>query len=133
MLYQFMDKQAIIEFIQNDKTLYECSNRINLLLQNKQVLLEVNTHLAETFTSKYSYVDRGDFNNSFYNSPEWGKMSLFILKRDKYRCQIPQCSNSGPAKYVHHIRDAFTFPSLRLDPDNLITICKEHHDKWYER
>ena len=29
--------------------------------------------------------------------------------------------------HVHHVRSFAEYPELRLVPDNLVTLCREHH------
>lgn len=68
-----------------------------------------------------------EFAKSFYSSEEWKTEREYILKRDNYLCV--KCG--APAEEVHHkihltpqnINDA----SISLNPDNLISLCKDCH------
>lgn len=68
----------------------------------------------------------------FLDSPEWGRIRIFILTRDKYTCQVASCKKQ-PARQVHHLSDALIYPELCLNPKNLITLCDECHDEWHKR
>lgn len=47
-----------------------------------------------------------------------------ILERDQYRCQ--RCYDTQ-ALELHHVIPISRNPMLAEDPDNIITLCKEHH------
>jgi len=74
-----------------------------------------------------------EFSKSFYNSKEWQKVRTFVLMRDRYKCVL--CGR--PAEEVHHkehlqpgnIWDI----KITLNPDNLISLCKEDHFKQHEK
>jgi len=76
------------------------------------------------------YPNRQLFRDKFYISPEWGEISLEVLNRDNYTCQI--CGRK-PSRNVHHKRDAFSFPEMCLSLNNLITLCDKHHNEWHNR
>ena len=69
------------------------------------------------------------FSKPFYNSKEWKKVREYILRRDKYLCQI--CGN--PGEEIHHqihltpqnINDL----NISMHEGNLSTLCKECHFK----
>lgn len=63
-----------------------------------------------------------------FNTPEYSAWRAGVLRRDKYRCQMPGC-NVKNKKYlqVHHIRKWSTAPYLRYDKDNGISLCVVHH------
>lgn len=66
----------------------------------------------------------------FYSSKQWKKKRITILKRDKYQCQI--CKRYGrlrEATIVHHIIEFEDDPSLALVNSNLISVCKQCHEK----
>nr|WP_044505061.1 HNH endonuclease signature motif containing protein [Kurthia massiliensis] len=63
----------------------------------------------------------------FLNSPQWKRKRKVILKRDKYICQ--RCLYKfNLINYqnlqVHHIKSRKDYPELRLNDENLITVCK---------
>lgn len=55
----------------------------------------------------------------------------YIVERDNYLCQV--CKANGRYTYnnieVHHIVPIVEDFERRLDDDNLITLCQEHHEK----
>lgn len=68
-----------------------------------------------------------DFAKAFYKSSEWEKVRQFVLMRDKYKCV--KCNR--PALEVHHIEhltpDNIWNPWIALNPDNLVSLCKDCH------
>lgn len=65
----------------------------------------------------------------FYKSKHWAKCRKEVLDRDNNECQ--HCKREGKvgrADAVHHMVHLRDDPSLALDPDNLITLCKYHHN-----
>ena len=57
---------------------------------------------------------------------EWRTLKKKVIKRDGNSCQNPSCNRrmmNRTILAVHHIEDASSNKSLRLDPDNLITLC----------
>ena len=73
-----------------------------------------------------------DFAKQFYHSKEWDRVRTYILMRDRYRCT--RCSN--PAEEVHHITrlspENIWDKNITLNPDNLISLCKDCHFKEHE-
>lgn len=70
-----------------------------------------------------------EFSKPFYNSKEWKKTREVILKRDNYICK--HCGM--PAEEVHHIkhitpRNVYDL-NITMNPDNLISLCKDCHFK----
>lgn len=68
-----------------------------------------------------------DFAKSFYNSKEWELTRDFILRRDKFLCV--KCGR--PAEEVHHIKHLspqnIGDVSITMNPENLISLCRECH------
>lgn len=65
-----------------------------------------------------------------YNSPNWRRKRLQILKRDGYMCQ--HCKRYGkavPATTVHHIQHADEYPEMAFVDKNLISLCEGCHNK----
>ncbi len=69
------------------------------------------------------------FAKPFYNSKEWQNVRDGILMRDKYLCV--KCG--APAEEVHHkiplTATNINDPSITMNPDNLVSLCKECHFK----
>lgn len=71
----------------------------------------------------------------FRGSYDWKCKREYIMKRDLYLCvacrhklpgTIRQFNNEDLS--VHHIRPLNTNYELRLDDENLITLCRIHHE-----
>lgn len=72
--------------------------------------------------------------NQFRKTYEWTEKSKAVRMRDKHLCQVclsGKYETSYRYNYkeleVHHIVPLEEDYSLRLDSDNLITLCKYHH------
>lgn len=84
---------------------------------------------------------------SFYNSIEWRRKRDAIKERDHYECQackrqgkvgidVYEANRNGRKKIklvVHHIKELEDNPELKLDDDNLETLCVECHNKIHDR
>lgn len=80
----------------------------------------------------------------FYNSSEWKRKRIEILKRDRFECQdcrkrLEDARAAGEqltgrdrmiwrAEEVHHIQELKEHPELGLDNDNLISLCTQCHN-----
>jgi 5-methylcytosine-specific restriction endonuclease McrA len=49
-----------------------------------------------------------------------------VLKRDKYKCKMPNCKSKTHLQ-VHHIKRWSNAHALRYDKNNGITLCKKCH------
>lgn len=69
--------------------------------------------------------------NKFRWSRQWREKRNQIVERDKYLCQV--CKANDKFTYnnleVHHITPLEDDFDMRLDDDNLITLCEEHHEQ----
>ena len=69
--------------------------------------------------------------SQFRNTNAWNKKRNQIKKRDKYLCQL--CLKDNIYTYdnlqVHHIIPIAKDYDGRLDSDNLITLCRMHHEQ----
>ena len=68
---------------------------------------------------------------AFRSSARWQKTRDFIVRRDNFLCRI--CLENGILTSgdltVHHIVPLAVDFSKRVDPDNLITVCPQCHEK----
>ena len=85
----------------------------------------------------------------FYNSKEWKQKREDILKRDNYECQdcidrLKKAKLKGitligrdrlirRAEQVHHIEELKVRPDLKLDNDNLTSLCNICHNLRHDR
>ena len=79
------------------------------------------------YASGYLIVMAREFAKSFYKSRVWEDVRQYCLMRDSYLCR--KCGR--PAVDVHHIihlsPDNIMDKSIALNPDNLISLCKDCH------
>lgn len=62
-----------------------------------------------------------------YDDPQYKKWRKAIARRDGFACQWPRCGSNQRLRF-HHIRKWVSFPNLRFELDNGLTLCKHHHD-----
>lgn len=69
--------------------------------------------------------------DKFRNTQSWRRKAAVILARDYHSCRV--CANAGVISAsglsVHHIISLAKDYSKRLDNDNLITLCRYHHEQ----
>ena len=65
----------------------------------------------------------------FIGSKEWKECREFVFERDKWTCQ--ECGATGVDIEAHHNVPYHLHPEpeYSLNPDSIITLCKECHDK----
>lgn len=64
-----------------------------------------------------------------FDDPVYKSVRADCIKRDKNRCQMPDCQSKKRAKkHVHHIERWSDAPSLRYEISNCILLCKACHD-----
>jgi 5-methylcytosine-specific restriction endonuclease McrA len=61
---------------------------------------------------------------------DWNTVKKKIMERDGFKCAHNNCKESKNLS-VHHIKPVRQFPDLVLEPSNLITFCRYHHE-FYE-
>lgn len=74
-------------------------------------------------------------NSSFRSTYVWTQKSREIRERDKFICQCCLAGNKGTNRRinydeieVHHIEPVEEAWEKRLDNDNLISLCRMHHE-----
>lgn len=72
------------------------------------------------------------FARKFYKGKAWQSVRDYVMSRDARLCQ--DCLKKGKittAEEVHHIveitPDNINDPDITLNPDNLVSLCKECH------
>lgn len=80
---------------------------------------------------KWYKKNRTDYwEQKFYNSIQWKKMSTYIRDRDMYVCQLclrDKCY--GAPDVVHHIIELKEDKTVALNSENLICLCTSCHNK----
>lgn len=65
-----------------------------------------------------------------YSRSAWKKIKREVLERDKHTCQRCGCRPEGKrAIHAHHIKSWDEYPALRLDANNIVTLCRACH-RW---
>lgn len=65
-----------------------------------------------------------------YSRHEWKVIKRAVFERDRHCCRRCGCAPSGHKnKQTHHIRGWARYPLLRLQMDNIITVCAPCH-RW---
>ncbi|MGI0068107.1 MAG: HNH endonuclease [Thermoplasmata archaeon] len=62
-----------------------------------------------------------------YHTPEWRFVAHTVYRRDYMRCR--RCGRdlrTGPKPHIHHVV-SFARTGVRLDPANLVLLCRECH------
>lgn len=87
-----------------------------------------NKPLGKKFTNKFKkrnsrFDDMTDEEKLKYRL--WCKE---VKTRDKFRCQMPNCSHKCKAMHAHHIQRWADSPQLRFVAANGITLCRTCHN-----
>lgn len=85
-------------------------------------------------TKKENLDETNQMENKFYSSSAWQKLRASFMRDNGYKCYM--CSqlfnktdirHYTEAKEVHHIVPIRDCWEKRLDSDNLVCLCREHH------
>lgn len=92
-------------------------------------------HKGFICSKKPSSNKKGNDIDKFRWSKPWQRKREHIKERDRYRCQIcllnkydTQIIHNTNNIEVHHIIPIVEDWDKRLDDDNLISLCKAHHE-----
>lgn len=80
------------------------------------------------------YIREGH-SDKFYRSPVWKRFRLRVLERDHYECQWCRKDKRRIVKatVVHHVKEIKDYPSLALNIDNCVSLCRECHERHHGR
>lgn len=70
----------------------------------------------------------------FYNGKEWKELRAWKFAEANGLCE--ECRENGKivvGKEVHHLVEISKDWSKRLDPDNLVLLCRDCHNKIHNR
>lgn len=74
------------------------------------------------------------YTDNFYRNKRWLKLRKYILKRDKFLCQISlRYGKRVDAQMVHHIWPRDLYPEYEWCKWNLISLTSAEHDKLHDR
>lgn len=108
----------------------QCKNLISMKQKYCSSCGKIRAMEKREHNKKYDEFIRDAEIKRFYQSIAWKKIRSFVLIRDNYLCQ--ECLNASvitSAELVHHIREIKEDWSLRLEPNNCISVCKPCHNK----
>ena len=72
--------------------------------------------------------------NKQYKSKRWKRKREQILRRDEYLCQLSKRYGKRiEADTVHHIFPIEYYPELKYLNWNLISLCREQHNRLHSR
>lgn len=93
----------------------------------QEIYNEEQEEMKKARESKYNK-NRDPKYKAFYNSKEWKMLKEKVLQDYQYKCQHKGCGKL--AEDVHHKKYIQTEEGwkLRLDYDNCIPLCIEHHN-----
>lgn len=80
------------------------------------------------------YHERKQGLSDFYNKQAWKSKRVAILKRDNYKCR--ECKRFGRvtgADTIHHALPLEIRPDLKLNNNNLVSLCNECHEAMHNK
>lgn len=121
--YVYCGECAFIQGLINEKTYCdECLRWLNL--DGKRAVVKDGVIHITYGNKKFQWEKT---KQQLRHSKEYIKWRNNVFKRDKYVCQI--CNKLGGNLNAHHIKSFKSYPDLRLNVDNGITLCEECHKK----
>ncbi len=74
------------------------------------------------------------FPKKLYNSSAWKNLARNIRERQFYRCQVCGALNATAVHHIHPLTpENVENPRVALNPDNLILLCADCHNKVHDR
>lgn len=122
-------KQKIRESHLGKQHTEEHKSKVSKAKKGKKRSEEVKQSISRTKKGKYI----GELSSNWQNgisflpySPEFNKeLKRFILERDNYTCQCPDCEYKSTKLDIHHI----DYDKKNSKLENLITLCAKCHSK----
>lgn len=78
---------------------------------------------------QYDHTRRDRQSKAFYHTAAWLKLRLIKLRETPHCEECWKRDDLVPATHVHHIREISDHPELRLDIDNLQSLCHGCHSR----
>lgn len=79
----------------------------------------------------FLYCDKNTTLKDQYKNPNWQKMRLFILNRDKFMCV--ECLSSSETLHVHHLKYKKNDFIWSVPHWYLVTLCENCHSEEHGR
>ena len=124
--------QSIFMFAKGDVPKVEESFEGLYLAIIEQIVFEWSKFNPKT--NKYHWNYKGGIsaeNHIIRNSLEMKIWRAKVFKRDKYTCQ--HCKEAGGILNAHHIKPFASYPELRFELTNGLTLCKNCHIAEHKR
>lgn len=64
-----------------------------------------------------------------YHDPKYKRWRNLVYKRDKFKCQMPNCPGTDKRLNAHHIKTWSSSPQLRYVVSNGVTLCQTCHTR----
>jgi len=74
-----------------------------------------------------------NFARAFYKSKKWDEVRQYVLMRDKCLCQKCGLAAEEVHHKIHLSPENITDPTITLNPDNLVSLCKKCHFLIHEK
>ena len=95
-----------------------------LNLNYHTIYKRIHSHCWNIETALFTPIKKKFNKAQFRGSPAWKRKRAEVLRQDHYRCQICGCNTK---LQVHHIISLDINEKLKLDNNNLITLCSNCH------
>lgn len=102
----------------------KCSG--TLIKKGEPLPEHIKVGAREKYKKQTEQKQQGVLNNNWKGGLSWPFLKRCALDRDNYTCQ--SCGHNEPEiMEVDHIKPKSKFPELKLDINNLITLCPNCH------
>lgn len=130
---QYLREQKTVNEIAEESgatktTILRHLRRLNIPIRTQAETLRINGSMA----GKNNPAWKGGVTperQALYKTRQWSTLVKSVLARDNYRCQRCQRTkgDDGVILHVHHIYPWASFPNLRFNLNNLVTLCSLCH------
>lgn len=83
-------------------------------------------------TAQKTLIRKQIVNGTIYYKKQYKVWRKRIFERDRYRCQMPECTKVGGHLNAHHIMMKYEYPEKIYELLNGITLCYNCHQELHE-